>query len=72
MLNLAVIQGISVFSESVKKARVFASHIRRSQPCFEELKKVFAMKGKPFLVPDLDVETRWNSMYLMLNKLYQI
>src|SRR2546423_7195574 len=30
------------------------------------------MKGKPFLVPDLDVETRWNSMYLMLNKLYQI
>ena len=72
VLNLAVTQGISVFSESVKKARVFASHICRSQPCFEELKKVFAMKGKPFLVPDLDVETRWNSMYLMLNKLYQI
>jgi len=30
------------------------------------------MKDKPFLVPDLDVETRWNSMYLMLEKLCKI
>ncbi len=72
ILNLAVTKGISIVDESIKKAREFASHIRRSQPCFEELKKVFAMKNKPFLVPDLDVETRWNSMYLMLEKLCKI
>lgn len=30
------------------------------------------MKNKPFLVPDLDCETRWNSLYLMLNKLCRI
>jgi len=72
ILNLAVSKGISVIDESIKKAREFASHICRSQPCFEELKKIFVMKDKPFLVPDLDVETRWNSMYLMLEKLCKI
>src|SRR2546421_7149053 len=41
ILNLAVTKGISVVDESIKKAREFASHIRRSQPCFEELKKIF-------------------------------
>ena len=71
-MNLAVSKGILVIDESIKKAREFASHIRRSQPCFEELKKIFVMKDKPFLVPDLDVETRWNSMYLMLEKLCKI
>ena len=30
------------------------------------------MKNKQFLVPDLDVNTRWNSTYLMLKKLCRI
>ena len=30
------------------------------------------MKGQPFLVPDLDVPTRWNSTYMMINKFCQI
>src|SRR3954451_9329693 len=72
ILNLAVVDDLSIFDESIKKARKFASYVRYSQPYLEELKKIFEMKDKPFLVPDLDVETRWNSMYLMLNKLYQI
>ncbi|CAG8618834.1 9563_t:CDS:2, partial [Gigaspora rosea] len=72
ILNLAVKEGISVLDGFVKKAREFTSHIQRSQPCFEELKKVFIMKNKQFLVPDLDVDTRWNSIYIMLNKLCRI
>ncbi|CAG8458662.1 9042_t:CDS:2 [Gigaspora rosea] len=39
----------------------FAGYIRKSQPLFEELKRIFQANGKPFLVPDLDVPTRWNS-----------
>ncbi|CAG8803472.1 16805_t:CDS:1, partial [Racocetra fulgida] len=35
----AVKAGISVLDKSVKKAHEFTSHIRHSQPCFEELKK---------------------------------
>lgn len=72
ILNLAVKEGLSVLDKSVKKARDFTSHIRRSQPSFEELKRVFMMKNKQFLVPDLDVDTRWNSTYLMLKKLCRI
>ncbi len=30
------------------------------------------MKGQPFLVPDLDVPTRWNSTYMMINKFRRI
>ncbi|CAG8652439.1 3578_t:CDS:2, partial [Ambispora leptoticha] len=72
ILNLAVVNGLSMIDESTKKARNFSSHIRRSQPCLEELKKIFAMKNQPVLMPELDCETRWNSLYLMLSKLYKI
>ncbi|CAG8780382.1 7182_t:CDS:1, partial [Racocetra fulgida] len=48
ILNLAVVNGLSMIDASTKKARDFASHIRRSQHCLEELKKIFAMKGQPF------------------------
>jgi len=30
------------------------------------------MKEKPFLVPEVDVPTRWNSLYLSIQKLYRI
>ncbi|CAG8671024.1 4194_t:CDS:1, partial [Gigaspora rosea] len=36
------------------------------------LKKIFKMKEKPFLVPDLDVPTRWNSTYKMIEKINRI
>lgn len=72
VLNLAVRQGLSNVSEPIAKARKFVSHVRNSQPCFEELKKIFAMKERPFLVPELDVSTRWNSTYLMATRLTAI
>jgi len=55
---------------SITKLRIFASYIRKSQPLFEELKKIFELKGKPFLMPDLDVPTRWNSTYTMIEKMF--
>jgi len=72
VLNLAVSDGMKVVSNSIIKLRNFASHIRRSQPIFEKLKKIFEMNERPFLVPDLDVPTRWNSTYIMIEKLCRI
>lgn len=72
ILNLMVKQGLSSACESVTKARQFASHIRNSQKRFEALKKIFIMKDKPFLTPQTDVPTRWNSTYLMIARLREI
>ena len=72
ILNLMVNQGLSKASMSITKARRFASHIKNSQRQFEELKKIFKMKEKPFLVPQSDVPTRWNSTYLMIVRLQEI
>ena len=72
ILNLVVKEGMQRATPSITKIRNFASHIRKSQPAFEELKRIFEMKGKPFLVPDLDVPTRWNSTYHMIMKSCEI
>jgi len=72
ILNLAVQEGIKLINGPIDKARKFSSKIRNSQPLFEELKKIFEMKEKPFLVPEVDVPTRWNSLYLSIQKLYRI
>ena len=65
-LNLIVMEGLKFVDIAIIKARLFASIIRNSQPIFEELKQIFKMKNKPFLKPDLDVPTRWNSTFLMI------
>jgi len=72
ILNLAVQEGIKLISELIEKARKFASKIRNSLSLFEELKKIFEMKNQPFLVPEVDVPTRWNSLYLSIQKLHRI
>lgn len=72
ILNLSVEQGKKCVDDIVVKARQFASTIRRSQKYLEELKRIFEMKSQPFLIPDIDVPTRWNSMYAMLLKLKRI
>ncbi|CAG8645620.1 9267_t:CDS:2, partial [Paraglomus occultum] len=72
ILNLVVKEGMQRAAPSITKIRNFTSHIRKSQPAFEELKRIFEMKGKPFLVPELDVPTRWNSTYNMIIKSREI
>jgi len=72
ILNIAVQEGIKLINNPIEKARKFASKIKNSQPLFEELKRIFEMKEKPFLVPEVDIPTRWNSLYLSIQKLYRI
>ena len=72
ILNLAVQAGMKLISEPIEKTRKFSSKIKNSQPLFEELKKIFEMKEKAFLVPEIDTPIRWNSLYLSIKKLYRI
>ena len=61
VLNLAVKEGLSVISTSVKKARLFVNHLRHSPLLLDEMKDIaLALKIK-FLMPERDVQTRWNS-----------
>ncbi|CAG8761808.1 16027_t:CDS:2, partial [Rhizophagus irregularis] len=72
ILNLVVRDGLDAVGKSIIKARKFAIAIRSSQVLFEELKKIFELKQRPFLVPEIDVSTRWNSTYIMIEKLRKI
>ena len=68
VFNLAVKKGLELISESVKKVRSLMSYIKSSQPVRDSLKQLCRLKGIKYLAPELDVSTRWNSTYYMLEK----
>ncbi|CAJ0768359.1 20326_t:CDS:2, partial [Entrophospora sp. SA101] len=72
VLNLAVKEGIKLIDQPIEKLRKTASSIQNSQPILEELKTIFEMKNQKFLIPDLDISTRWNSLYNMIKKMLRI
>ncbi|CAG8600367.1 7255_t:CDS:2 [Paraglomus occultum] len=72
ILNISVKAGIKYVSEEIKLARNFCKKLRDSSTLLEELKRIFTALDKPFLMPEIDCITRWNSTYLMLAKLTKI
>jgi len=68
ILNLAVTQGTKLVNQSIKKVRALMSYIKSSHPLNKALKALCQMKKTPYLAPELDVKTRWNSTYYMLEK----
>ena len=52
----------------IEKVRALMSYIKSSHPLNEALKTLCQMKKTPYLAPELDVKTRWNSTYYMLEK----
>lgn len=68
ILNLAVQHGLQLVSPVIKKVRDFVIKIRNSTKLSDSLKTVYNQENVNELKPDLDVETRWNSTYLMLEK----
>src|SRR5947209_5526876 len=68
VLNLAVAQGIKLLDGSVGKVRALMTYIKSSHPLNESLKGLCDVKWIAYLAPELDVKTRWNSTYYMLEK----
>ena len=72
ILNIAVQHGLQLSSPLIKKVREFVVKIRQSSRLSDSLKIIYKQENIPELKPDLDVETRWNSTYLMLKKFYRM
>jgi hypothetical protein len=72
VLNIGVKAGLEHISDSVQKARRFAGKLRNSQTLLREMRKLAEGIEEPFLMPELDVPTRWNSTYSMLVRLKDI
>lgn len=72
ILNIAVKHGLQVHDGTIEKVRKFMEKIRNSVNLMEDFKRIFHSQSIEFLSPQLDVDTRWNSTYLMLNKMCQI
>ncbi|CAG8620034.1 7666_t:CDS:2 [Paraglomus brasilianum] len=68
ILNIAVQHGLRRVSPIVTKVREFVKKIRQSSRLCDSLRVVCQLENTVELKPELDVETRWNSTYLMLRK----
>jgi hypothetical protein len=68
ILNLAVSKGIQLVNESIEKVRFLMSYIKASHLINNRLKVLCNVKGINYLAPELDIKTRWNSTYYMLEK----
>src|SRR3989337_2129383 len=68
ILNLAVNKGIELVNESIEKVRSLMSYIKTSQPVNESLKILCNVKAIDYLAPEIDVRTRWNSTFYILQK----
>jgi len=68
VLNLAVNQGMEFIDESILKVRSLMSYLRASSTTNAELKVLCDIKNIKYLAPELDIKTRWNSTYYMLDK----
>ena len=52
----------------IDKVRTFVNKIRHSTVLCDALRSYCKVIKKDYLKPDLDVATRWNSTFLMLEK----
>ena len=68
IINLAVKAGMKYLDSSIIKLRKFVIKIRNSQLLVDDLKSICKIKGKKFLMPIQDIETRWNATYQMIER----
>ncbi|KAJ1695014.1 hypothetical protein LUZ63_011712 [Rhynchospora breviuscula] len=66
ILNLIVQDGLSVLCDEIENVRETMKYIRHSQARMEKFSLVIGQVGALNKRPAWDVQTRWNSTYLML------
>ncbi|CAG8475127.1 256_t:CDS:2 [Scutellospora calospora] len=72
ILNLAAKKGLEMVDSLVGKVRNLMSKLRVSTCLCNDLRELCKLKGILFLKPELDIDTRWNSTYYMLQKIQKI
>ncbi|GES96273.1 zinc finger BED domain-containing protein 1-like [Rhizophagus clarus] len=69
ILNLAVNAGLKYIENLIKKLRKIVKSIRRTQLYLEELERLAIAANHTFKHPILDIKTRWNSTFLMAERI---
>ncbi|CAG8674451.1 1724_t:CDS:2, partial [Ambispora gerdemannii] len=72
ILNLGVHVGLQKIASEVKKARAFSSKLHNSSLLLDDMKKIVRSLEENFKMPEIDVPTHWNSIYLMLQRFEKI
>ena len=72
ILNLAAQQGIKILDNEIVKIRKLMTKVKNSVKYCDELRTLCNMKNLQYLKPELDIVTRWNSTYYMLQKLIKM
>ena len=72
ILNIAVQHGLQLASPIIKQVREFVVKIHQSIKLCDSLRTICRFENTIELKPDLDIETWWNSTYLILKKFYRM
>ncbi|CAG8578779.1 12977_t:CDS:2, partial [Racocetra persica] len=68
VINLAVQQGLKAIGPEIKKLRHWVNKLKESPRLTDEMRKICMSKNISYLAPIIDVSTRWNSTYLMIQR----
>ncbi|CAG8522062.1 3221_t:CDS:2 [Scutellospora calospora] len=72
ILNLTTKQELEMINSSVEKVQNLMLKIKVSIHFSDDLCRLYKLKIITYLKPELDIETRWNSTYYMLQKMQKI
>src|SRR6266498_5375579 len=68
VLNIAISHRMQLRVRIIDKVRIFVNKIHHSTVLYDALHSYCKVIKKDYLKPDLDVATKWNSTFLMLEK----
>ena len=72
VLNIAINHGMELKVEIISKVRLFVNKIRHSTLLCDSIRNFCTIIKKNYLKLEIDVCTRWNSTFLMLEKLVRM